>query len=203
MFVGHVLEAVLNGDLSALIPPGLSSIIDGAKDAINDELNKLNPAKEFMNDLENWAKNQFEDWMPDASELERIEKDINGLLKDVQTWTDRMSFPTSATRCRTRWARGRFRRKPMAAWGRPMTTSRPKARFPWMWGPCREWERTRLGHLARAMGDMEIRGAATAGREAPRSSQGGTTPLGRRVWLWFWHSRPQAREARLRPRLAI
>ena len=56
MLVGHVLEAVLNGDLSALIPPGLSSMIDGAKDAINEELNKLNPAKEFMNDLENWAK---------------------------------------------------------------------------------------------------------------------------------------------------
>ena len=77
MLVGHVLEAVLNGDLSALIPPALSSIIDGAKDALKEKLNELNPAKEFMNDLKNWAKNQFEDWMPDASELERIEKDIN------------------------------------------------------------------------------------------------------------------------------
>ena len=166
MLVGHVLEAVLNGDLSALIPPGLSSMIDGAKDAINEELNKLNPAKEFMNDLENRAKNQFEDWMPDASELERIEKDINGLLKDVETWGKNVVSDIGNT-VQDALGSGQIPAQPMVAWGRPMTTLHRKARFPWMWEPCREWGRTLLEHLARAMGDMEIRGAATADREAP------------------------------------
>ena len=71
---------------SSLLPSALSSFIDGAKDALKEKLNELNPAKEVMKDLKDWAKSQFEDWMPDASELERIEKDINNLLKDVETW---------------------------------------------------------------------------------------------------------------------
>jgi hypothetical protein len=86
MLVGHVLEALLNGDFSSLLPSALSSFIDGAKDALKEKLNELNPAKEVMKDLKDWAKSQFEDWMPDALELERIEKDINNLLKDVETW---------------------------------------------------------------------------------------------------------------------
>ena len=32
-----------------------------------------------------WAKNQFEDIMPGADELERIEKDVNQLLDDVKS----------------------------------------------------------------------------------------------------------------------
>lgn len=131
MLVGHVLEAWLDSVLSSLIPPALSSFIDGAEDALKEKLNELNPAKEFVDNLKDWAKNKFEDWMPDASELERIEKDINTLLKDTETW-GRMSFQTLERRCRTRLARGRFQRKPMAASGRPMTTLRLKARFPWM-----------------------------------------------------------------------
>ncbi len=77
MLVGHVLEAWLDSLLSSLIPPALSSFIDGAEDALKEKLNELNPAKEFVDNLKDWAKNKFEDWMPDASELERIEKDID------------------------------------------------------------------------------------------------------------------------------
>jgi hypothetical protein len=82
----HGLSALLEGVLSSLRSAGLGSFIDGAKKALDDEVNKLNPVKEVGDDLKNWAKNQFENWMPDASELQRIENDIKGLLSDVNKW---------------------------------------------------------------------------------------------------------------------
>lgn len=167
MLVGHVLEAVLNGDLSALLPSALSSISDGAEDALKEKLNEFNSAKDVMKDLKDWAKNQFENWMPDADGLERVEKDINDLLLRTYKPGGRMSFPTSETPYRTRWTAARFRRKPTAAWVKPMTFLRPMARFLWTWGPCREWERTRWVLLAAAMGVMETPVTVTEGRGAP------------------------------------
>jgi len=88
MLLEHILAAFLQGDLSSLIPPAVGSFINGAINALNDQLNQLNPATQVANDLKNWAKNQFENWMPDASELQRIENDIKSLLNDVNKWTD-------------------------------------------------------------------------------------------------------------------
>ena len=167
MFVGHVLEAVLNGDLSALIPPALSSLIDVAKDAINEELNKLNPAKEFMNDLENWAKNQFEDWMPDASELERIEKDINGLLKDVETWGKDVVSDIGNT-VQNALGSGQIPAQTDGGLGQTHDDFTPQGQVPMDVGTLPGMGTDAAGHFSRvAMGVTEIRGAATADRQAP------------------------------------
>jgi len=84
--VENGLAALLEGYLNSMLAAGLGSFIDGAKKALDDKLDQLNPAKEVADDLKNWAKNQFENWMPDASQLERIENDIKGLVDDVNKW---------------------------------------------------------------------------------------------------------------------
>src|SRR5271170_6710695 len=84
--VEHVLSAILQGDLSSLLSAGLGSLMDGAKKEFDDQMKKLNPVNDVKNDLQNWAKNQYENWMPDASQLQRIENDMKGLVDDVNKW---------------------------------------------------------------------------------------------------------------------
>ncbi len=177
MFVGHVLEAVLTGDLSALIPPGLSSIINGAKDAINEELNKLNPAKEFMNDLENWAKNQFEDWMPDASELERIEKDINGLLKDVETWGKDVVSDIGNT-VQNALGSGQIPAQTDGGLGQTHDDFTPQGQVPMDVGTLPGMGTDAAGTSREGDGGYGGSGSGYGGSGGSGSSQGGTTPLG-------------------------
>ena len=177
MFVGHVLEAVLNGDLSALVPPGLSSIIDGAKDAINEELNKLNPAKEFVNDLENWAKNQFEDWMPDASELERIEKDINGLLKDVETWGKNVVSDIGNT-VQNALGSGQIPAQTDGGLGQTHDDFTPQGQVPMDVGTLPGMGTDAAGTSREGDGGYGDSGGGYGGSGGSGSSQGGTTPLG-------------------------
>ena len=177
MFVGHVLEAVLNGDLSALIPPGLSSMIDGAKDAINEELNKLNPAKEFMNDLENWAKNQFEDWMPDASELERIEKDINGLLKDVETWGKNVVSDIGNT-VQDALGSGQIPAQTDGGLGQTHDDFTPQGQVPMDVGTLPGMGTDAAGTSREGDGGYGDSGGGYGGSGGSGSSQGGTRPLG-------------------------
>jgi hypothetical protein len=61
MLAGHVLEAFLNGDFKSLFEAGLGARFGGGKNAFQKELDSLNPVKEFMNDLNNWAKGVFND----------------------------------------------------------------------------------------------------------------------------------------------
>jgi hypothetical protein len=177
MLVGHVLEAVLNGDLSALIPPGLSSMIDGAKDAINEELNKLNPAKEFMNDLENWAKNQFEDWMPDASELERIEKDINGLLKDVETWGKNVVSDIGNT-VQDALGSGQIPAQTDGGLGQTHDDFTPQGQVPMDVGTLPGMGTDAAGTSREGDGGYGDSGGGYGGSGGSGSSQGGTRPLG-------------------------
>lgn len=177
MLVGHVLEAVLNGDLSALIPPGLSSMIDGAKDAINEELNKLNPAKEFMNDLENWAKNQFEDWMPDASELERIEKDINGLLKDVETWGKNAVSDIGNT-VQDALGSGQIPAQTDGGLGQTHDDFTPQGQVPMDVGTLPGMGTDAAGTSREGDGGYGDSGGGYGGSGGSGSSQGGTRPLG-------------------------
>ena len=202
MLVGHVLEAVLNGDLSALIPPGLSSVIDGAKDAINEELNKLNPAKEFMNDLENWAKNQFEDWMPDAEELERIEKDINGLLKDVETWGKNVVSDIGNT-VQNALGSGQIPAQTDGGLGQTHDDFTPQGQVPMDVGTLPGMGTDAAGTSREGDGGYGDSGGGYGGSGSSGSSQSGTTPLGGSgLWLRSGTSRP-AREAQSPPRPAI
>ena len=189
MLVGHVLEAVLNGDLSALIPPGLSSMIDGAKDAINEELNKLNPAKEFMNDLENWAKNQFEDWMPDASELERIEKDINGLLKDVETWGKNVVSDIGNT-VQDALGSGQIPAQTDGGLGQTHDDFTPQGQVPMDVGTLPGMGTDAAGTSREGDGGYGDSGGGYGGSGSSGSSQGGTRPLGGSgSGGWHGHSR--------------
>ena len=82
----HILEAILNSTgLSPLLALTAGGLFEGAKDAFNEILHDLDPRNEFQHDLKDWVKNQFEDFMPGADELERIEKDVNQLLNDVKS----------------------------------------------------------------------------------------------------------------------
>lgn len=85
MFVAHILDAVLNGDFSGLLASGLSSLFEGAQNALNDVMRDLDPRNEVVKELKDFAKGLFDDYMPGADEAERIEHDINQLLKDVQS----------------------------------------------------------------------------------------------------------------------
>lgn len=178
MLVGHVLEAVLNGDLSALLPSALSSISDGAEDALKEKLNEFNSAKDVMKDLKDWAKNQFENWMPDADGLERVEKDINDLLLRTYKPGGRMSFPTSETPYRTRWTAARFRRKPTAAWVKPMTFFAPDGQVPMDMGTLPGMGTDAVGTSRSGDGGYGDSGDGYGGSGSSGSSQGGTTPLG-------------------------
>ena len=84
--VEHVLSAFLQGDFSSLLSAAVGTFVDAAKKEFDDQMKNLNPVNEVKNDLQNWAKNQYENWMPDASQLQRIENDIKGLLDDVNKW---------------------------------------------------------------------------------------------------------------------
>jgi hypothetical protein len=82
----HILEAILNSlGLSPLVIAGVGAVFEGAGDALKDMLNDLDPRNEFRDTLKDFAKSTFEDFMPGADELERIEKDINQLLDDVKS----------------------------------------------------------------------------------------------------------------------
>lgn len=77
----HILEAFLSGDFSSLWPP-LAAVFTGAyneaKSMWDDFRNELNP----WEDLKKWVKSYYDDIVP--SQMERIRKDIEELLKNVK-----------------------------------------------------------------------------------------------------------------------
>jgi hypothetical protein len=176
MLVGHVLDAVLNGDFSSLFPSALSSLIDWAKDAFNEKLNELNPAKEFMKDLKDWAKNQFEDWMPDASELERIEKDINDLLKDVTTWGKEVVSDIGDT-VQNALGSGQIPAQTDGGLGQTHDIFTPDGEVPMDVGTLPGMGTDAAGTSRAADGGYGDSGGY-GGSGSSGSSQGGTTPLG-------------------------
>ena len=177
MLVGHVLEAVLNGDLSALLPSALSSIIDGAEDTLKETLNELNPEKEFMKDLKDWAKNQFEDWMPDASELERVEKDINDLLKDVNTWGKEVVSDIGDT-VQNALDSGQIPAQTDGGLGQTHDIYTPDGEIPMDMGTLPGMGTDAVGTSRSGDGGYGDSGGGYGGSGSSGSSQGGTTPVG-------------------------
>jgi hypothetical protein len=177
MLMGHVLEAVLNGDLSALLPSALSSIIDGAEDTLKETLNELNPEKEFMKVLKDWAKDQFEDWMPDASELERIEKDINDLLNHVNTWGKEVVSDIGDT-VQNALDSGQIPAQTDGGLGQTHDIYTPDGEIPMDMGPLPGIETDAAGTSRTADGGDAGSGGGYGSSGSSGSSQGGTTPLG-------------------------
>jgi len=176
MLLEHAFDAVLNGDLSALLPSALSGLIDWAKDAFNEKLNEFNPAKEFMKDLKDWAKNQFEDWMPDASELERIEKDINDLLKDVKDWQNQVVSDIGDT-VHNALGSGQIPAQADGGLGQTHDIYTPDGEVPMDMGPLPGIETDAAG-TSRAADSGNGDSGGYAGSGSSGSSPGGTTPLG-------------------------
>ena len=177
MLVGHVLEAWLDSVLSSLIPPALSSFIDGAEDALKEKLNELNPAKEFVDNLKDWAKNKFEDWMPDASELERIEKDINTLLKDTETWGKNVVSDIGKT-VQNALGSGQIPAQTDGGLGQTHDDFTPKGEVPMDVGTLPGMGTDAVGTSRSGDGGYGDSGGGYGGSGSSGSSQGGTTPLG-------------------------
>jgi hypothetical protein len=177
MLMGHVLEAVLNGDLSALLPSALSSIIDGAEDALKEKLNEFNPAKEVMKDLKDWAKNQFENWMPDADGLERVEKDVNDLLKDVQTWGKDVVSDIGDT-VQNALDSGQIPAQTDGGLGQTHDIFTPNGQVPMDMGTLPGMGTDAVGTSRSGDGGYGDSGDGYGGSGSSGSSQGGTTPLG-------------------------
>ena len=177
MLVGHVLEALLQGDLSSLLPSALSSFIDGAKDALKDKLNELNPAKEVMKDLKDWAKNQFENWMPDATELQRIENDINNLLKDVNTWGKEVVSDIGNT-VQNALGNGQIPAQTDGGLGQTHDIFTPDGQIPMDMGTLPGMGTEAAGTSRSSDGGYGDTGGSYGGSGSSGSSQGGTTPLG-------------------------
>ncbi len=175
MLVGHVLEALLQGDLSSLLPSALSSFIDGAKDALKDKLNELNPAKEVMKDLKDWAKNQFENWMPDATELQRIENDINNLLNDVNTWGKEVVSDIGNT-VQNALGDGQIPAQTDGGLGQTHDIFTPEGQVPMDTGTLPGMGTEAVG--TSRDGGYGSSGGGDSGSDSSGSSQGGTTPLG-------------------------
>jgi hypothetical protein len=83
MFASHVLEAVLNGDFKSPLVDAAGGPLSGAQNEFQKVINGLNPAKEAMSDLKNWAKDLFDDWMPAADEWQQIEEDIKQVKDSI------------------------------------------------------------------------------------------------------------------------
>jgi hypothetical protein len=91
----HILEAILNSlGLSPLALLAGGALFEGARDALKDMMKDRDPRNDFKKDLKDWVKNQFEDFMPGADELERIEKEVNQLLDDAKSVEENVFKPT-------------------------------------------------------------------------------------------------------------
>jgi hypothetical protein len=82
----HILEAVLNGDLSGALSAGLGGLFEGAQNALNDLLNDKDPREEVKRELQDFVKRLYEDSVPAAGELDRVAQDIQELANDVKTF---------------------------------------------------------------------------------------------------------------------
>jgi hypothetical protein len=177
MLVGHVLEAWLDSVLSSLIPPALGSFIDGAEDALKEKLNELNPAKEFVDNLKDWAKNKFEDWMPDPLELERIEKDINELLKEANTWKNEVVSDINNT-VQNALGTGQIPAQTDGGLGQTHDIFTPDGEVPMDVGTLPGMGTDAVGTSRSGDGGYGDSGGGYGGAGSSGSSQGGTTPLG-------------------------
>jgi len=86
MLETDILEAVLTGDLSKVLPSVLGSLSAGAQNAIKGLLKDKDPREEVKRELQDFVKRYFQDWVPAAGELDRIAQDIHELADDVKTF---------------------------------------------------------------------------------------------------------------------
>lgn len=86
MFTAHILNALLNGDFAGALNAGLGALFEGAQDAIKDFFKDKDPREEFQNELKNFVKGLYEDWVPAAGELDRIADDVKQLADDVKSF---------------------------------------------------------------------------------------------------------------------
>lgn len=85
MLLSHILSAFLHGDVDTLLAAGLGSMLQGAKNALKDVVNDLNPLNEVEKTLKDWAKNLYEDVMPDPEDLNEVVDRVKELYEDVKT----------------------------------------------------------------------------------------------------------------------
>ncbi|MGH9547712.1 MAG: hypothetical protein ACRD23_21070 [Terriglobales bacterium] len=177
MFAGFLLNAWKTGDYKSLFYAGLGAVVDIAKDAIDDELNELNPATEFIDTLKDWAKNEFEDFVPDAAELERIENDISSLLNDVTTWGQGVVSDIGDT-VQGALGSGEIPAQTDGGLGQTHDDFTPDGPVPMDVGTLPGMETDAVGTSRSDDGEAGDSGGSYGGSGSSASSQGGTTSLG-------------------------
>jgi hypothetical protein len=80
MFVGHILEAILNADPWTLFSAGFGSALQGARNALNEALNPVNEVKKT---LKEFAENHLDPGDIDGIK-EAVER-VKQLAEDVKT----------------------------------------------------------------------------------------------------------------------
>jgi hypothetical protein len=177
MLAGHVLEAFLNGDFKSLFEAGLGAVFDGAKNAFKKELDSFNPAKEFMNDLKNWAKNVFNDWMPGADEFQPIEDDVNQVLKSVESEGQQV-FQDIANTVQDALGSGTIPAQTDGGLGQTHDIFTPQGQVPMNMGTVPGMGTDAVGTSRSPDGDGSGGYGGGGYGSSGSSSSGGTTPLG-------------------------
>jgi hypothetical protein len=85
MLGSHILSAFLQADPESLLAAGLSSMLQGAKNAFNDVLKDLNPVNEVEKTLKDFANDLYEKLIPDPDGLKEVVDRVKQLYEDVKT----------------------------------------------------------------------------------------------------------------------
>lgn len=85
MFLTHILAAFLQGDPESLLAAGLGAMLQGAKKALDGVINDHNPVNEVENTLKDWAKNLYEDVMPDPEDLNEVVDRVKEVYESVKS----------------------------------------------------------------------------------------------------------------------